>query len=144
MPQVTPDELALIQRQRVARLATADGQGSPHMIPICYAFDGEQFYSVLDGKPKRTSLMKLKRVRNILSNPNVALVLDHHEEDWDRLWYILVTGTADLIGEGETHRRAIALLKEKYPQYHNMVIDTNPVIRISPARIISWGRISPS
>ena len=143
MLELTPQEVALIQLQRVARLATADAQGSPHLIPVCFVFDGKHFYSVLDRKPKRTSLTKLKRVRNILSNPNVALLLDHYEEDWERLWYLLVRGTAHLMRHGEKHRRAIALLKEKYPQYHNMDIDRNPVIKISPARITSWGRISP-
>ena len=141
MPQLTPQERALIVARRVARLATADAHGAPHLIPICFAYDGDHFYSVLDRKPKRTSLTKLKRVRNILSNPNVALVLDHYEEDWDRLWYVLVTGVAQLIQEGEERRDAIGLLREKYPQYRNMDIDGNPVIKITPTRITSWGNV---
>ncbi len=111
----------------------------PHAIPICFAFDGRCFYSVLDRKPKRAPLSRLKRVRNILSNPSVALVLDHYEEDWGRLWYVLVTGTAEIVREGEEHARSIALLKEKYLQYRNMGIEGNPVIKITPSRITSWG-----
>ena len=140
MPQSDPDEAAFINGRRVARLATADGQGAPHLIPICFAYDGEHFYSVLDRKPKRTSVTKLKRVRNILSNPNVALVLDHYQEDWSGLWYLLVTGTAQLIHDGDEHRRSIGLLKEKYPQYRNMGIEQSPVIKITPSKLTSWGQ----
>ena len=141
MARLTSQEVVLIKARRVARLATADAYGAPHLIPICFAYDGEHFYSVLDCKPKRTSLTRLKRVRNILSNGSVALVLDHYEEDWGRLWYVLVTGTAMLIYEGDEHQRSISLLKEKYSQYRNMDIDENPVIKITPARITSWGKV---
>lgn len=141
MPTPTSEGVALISRQRVARLATADAHGTPHLIPVCFAYDGENIYSVLDRKPKRTSLTKLKRVRNILSNPNVALVLDHYDEDWSRLWYVLVMGTAQLIQQDEEQRRAISLLKEKYPQYRDMDVDDNPVIKIIPSRITSWGDV---
>ncbi len=145
---LTPQETALIKARRVAHLATADASGVPHLIPICFAYDGERFYSVLDQKPKRTSLTRLKRVRNILSNPNVALVLDHYEEAWSRLWYVLVTGTAQLIypegQEREEHQRAIGLLGEKYPQYRSMDIAENPMIKITPVRIVRWGKVTPS
>ena len=144
MAQLTPQQVALIQARRVGRLATADGRGAPHLIPICLASDGESIYSVLDSKPKRTSLNRLKRVRNILSNANVALVLDHYEEDWGSLWYLLVTGTAQIIQEGEEHRRAIGLLKEKYSQYRSMDIDMNPVIKITPEKVVSWGKAPSS
>ncbi len=138
---LTSQESALIKAGRVARMATADAQGAPHLIPVCFAYDGSYFYSVLDRKPKRAALTRLKRVRNILSNPNVALVLDHFEEDWSKLWYVLVTGTAQLVHAGEEHRRAIAVLREKYPQYRDMDIDENPVIRITPTRVTSWGAL---
>ena len=134
-------EAALINAVRAARLATADSDGVPHLVPICFAYDGEHFYSVLDRKPKRTSLMNLKRVRNMLSNPNVALVLDHYEEDWGKLWFVLVTGTAQIVQQGEEHQYAIAILRDKYPQYRSMDIDENPVIKITPARITSWDNV---
>ena len=143
MATLTSQEAAVIEARRVARLATADAQGVPHVISICFAWDGDRFYSVLDRKPKRTSLMRLKRVRNILSNPNVALLLDHYEEDWARLWYVLVTGTAQLIQEGEEHRHAIGLLREKYPQYRHMDMGESPVIKVTPERITSWGAVPP-
>ena len=141
MTHLTPQAAAVVKAARVARLATADAGGAPHLIPICFAYDGSCFYSVLDQKPKRAPLTGLKRVRNIMSNPKVALVLDHYEEEWDRLWYVLVTGTAELVRGGEEQRQAVALLREKYPQYRDMEIDENPVIKITPSRFTSWGQI---
>jgi len=98
---------------------------------------------VLDQKPKRTSIARLRRVRNIQANPQVALVVDHYEEDWLRLWYVLVFGRAELLWEGEERVTAIGLLRQKYPQYRKMDIEENPVIRISPTRVVSWAAGPP-
>jgi PPOX class probable F420-dependent enzyme len=129
----------LLAAAPIGRLATADAAGVPHVIPVCYAFDGQIIYSVLDQKPKRAALARLKRVRNIQANPQVALVVDHYEADWQRLWYILLTGRAELLLEEDERVEAIRLLRQKYPQYLDMPIDDNPVIKITPARVVSWG-----
>ena len=105
---------------------------------MCYAFDGQAVYSVLDQKPKRTALIRLKRVRNIQSNPKVSLVVDHYEEDWRHLWYLLVHGDALLLEVGQEQSEAVRLLRQKYQQYQHMDIDQNPVIKITPTRVISW------
>ena len=140
MPDLTDSEKQAVASMRVARLATSDPQGTPHVIPICFHYDGHRFYSVLDQKPKRTAVTNLKRVRNILSNPKVALVIDHWQEDWQGLWYVLINGTADLLHEGEEHQQALSSLREKYPQYRAMDLDTNPIIRITPTHTIRWGQ----
>lgn len=131
-------ETILVQNARVARFATADSSGAPHLIPICFVYDGTAFYSVLDQKPKRTSVTRLRRVRNILENPQVALVIDSYEEDWSRLWYILVTGAAEILEPGLEQSQAVAMLREKYPQYRDMDLEDAPVIKISPDRAVSW------
>jgi PPOX class probable F420-dependent enzyme len=140
MSQDSSPEPSFVNSIRVARLATADSTGAPHVVPICFAYDGESFYSVLDQKPKRAPIERLKRVRNILSNPRVSLVLDHYDEDWSRLWYGLVMGTALLLRSGPEHGRAIRLLRRKYVQYEEMSIDASPVIRIDPERMTWWGK----
>ena len=124
---------------RIGHLATADETGTPHVIPVCFALEGEVIYSVLDQKPKRISLTRLRRVRNILANPQVALVVDHYEEAWDRLWYILIRGRAELLLEGEELVEAIALLRQKYGQYQAMDIEDNPVIKIVIEGTVAWG-----
>ena len=114
------------------------------MIPVCFATRGQFIYSVLDQKPKRAALTRLRRVRNIQANPQVTLLVDHYEEDWSRLRYILVAGRAELLLEGEERVAAIALLRDKYPQYRGMDIDQNPVIKITATRVVSWGPGPPA
>ena len=128
----------------VGHLSTASKDCVPHVIPVCFALasleDGAAIYIALDGKPKRAALTRLRRVRNILENPQVALVVDHYDGDWTKLWYILLTGAAELLDGEEDDRRhcAILLLREKYPQYREMDIDENPVIKITPHRVVAW------
>jgi PPOX class probable F420-dependent enzyme len=136
--ELSPSQVQLLSEARVGHLATAGESGSPHVVPVCFAFDGMAIYSVLDQKPKRAALTRLRRVRNIQANPQVSLVVDHYEEDWGRLWYILVTGEAGLLLGGVQQEAAIALLRHKYPQYREMDIDQNPVIKITPTKIVSW------
>ena len=142
MRAFTAEELAFIHAQRVGRLATVDETGQPHAIPVCYACDGASFYIALDAKPKQVAPQQLKRVRNILENPRVALVIDRYSDDWSNLAYLLVRGTATLLPPGdEEHSRAVVLLRDRYPQYHAMPIDEQPVIAIRPTSVVSWGAL---
>ena len=140
--RLTNKEMAFIRAARVARLATADAKGQPLVIPICFAFDGKDFFSSIDEKPKRTSPQKLKRLRNIRENPQVSLVIDRYVENWRRLAYLLITGRARILSKGTRHRRAVRLLRKKYPQYREMAIEKRPIIVITPTRMKSWGNFS--
>ncbi len=143
MAQVSPSQARLLADARVGHLATADAAGVPHVVPVCYALAEKVIYSVLDQKPKRVSVARLRRVRNIQANPHIALVVDHYEEDWLSLWYILVLGRAELLWEGEERVTAIRQLRQKYPQYREMDIEGNPVIRITPTKVVSWAAEPP-
>ncbi|HKF55258.1 MAG TPA: TIGR03668 family PPOX class F420-dependent oxidoreductase [Blastocatellia bacterium] len=131
-----------ISDHRVARLATADASGRPSVIPICYAFDGITIYSPIDRKPKSVSAQDLKRVRNLEENPYVSLVIDDYSDNWAELSYVQISGTARMIEpddelQGE-HRRAVEMLRDKYPQYRSMDIDRTPMIKITPTRLKAW------
>jgi len=136
---LTPEFRRLVAEARVARLATADANGAPHVMPVCFALDGETVYFVIDQKPKRAGAMKLRRIRNILSNPQVTLLLDHYDEDWTRLWYVLLRGVASVIHRGPELRWALTLLRQKYPQYSAMTLEDRPVIRIRVFQAVTWG-----
>lgn len=125
---------------RVARLGTADATGRPLVVPICYAFDGRHCYSAIDAKPKRRAAGRLKRVRNIQQNPRVSFLVDHYEEEWSRLRYVIVQGRADLLSPGAEFAYAVDLLMAKYPQYRAMSLDRNSelVIKITPERVVEW------
>jgi PPOX class probable F420-dependent enzyme len=105
---------------RVARLATANPGGRPHVVPICFVLDGDRLYSAVDHKPKRR--VDLRRLDNLRANPAASVLVDHYDEDWDRLWWVRADGTATVLDPeddqvGEERGRAVALLVDKYPQY---------------------------
>jgi len=133
---------AKLETVRVARLATLDAKGGPHLIPICFACNGTVFYSAIDRKPKRVPPNRLTRLKNIKKTPQVALLVDHYEEDWARLWYVLVRGEAELVSSAVERKGALQLLRAKYPQYGpDMLQDDALVLRITPRRITAWGNI---
>ena len=137
---LTETEATFVHAQRVARLATADGDGHPHVVPVCYAFDGVRFYTPLDEKPKRVAGSELRRVRNIEARHEASLLVDQYDDDWSRLGYVLVHGRADvLMPEDAAHAHALVLLRERYHQYRTMALETLPVIVITPDRVVSWG-----
>jgi len=138
---IHPKVSEFISLHRVARLATADAQGTPHVVPICFAFDGQVIYSALDLKPKRVAGYKLKRLRNIMENPQVALVIDDYAEDWSTLAYVLIRGIAEILEGGAERQRAESLLRQKYPQYRKLLEEGCTVLKITPAKVTGWGRI---
>jgi len=141
VPTIEPSVRAFIAEHRVARLATSGDDANPHVIPVCYAFDGVRIYSALDLKPKRVEALRLKRVRNIVENPSVAFVVDDYSENWDQLAYVLVHGKAAIVTDPEEQTRAENMLRAKYPQYRELLEEGCVVLRIDPERVVHWGRI---
>jgi PPOX class probable F420-dependent enzyme len=122
-------------------LATANKTGRPHVIPICFTLDGKELSSPIDEKPKKAAPLRLKRIRNIRANPRVAVVIDRYDENWQRLAYVLITGRAKILLKGPKHKRAIQLLRKKYPQYRKMRLEDRPLIQIAISRWRSWGAV---
>ena len=119
----------------VARFATVDGDGQPHLVPCCFAFDGDVAYSVVDHKPKRSPA--LRRLDNIRANSAVSLLVDHYEDDWSCLWWVRFDGRARLLTDGPEHASAIALLCAKYEQYR-ATPPSGTVIAIDVREVRSW------
>ena len=130
--------LEFLKKGRVARLGTADREGRPLVVPICYVFDGQRLYSAIDAKPKRTR--RLKRLADIAQNPNVSLLVDHYEEDWRTLRYVIVKGQAEVLVGRSEYLAAIDDLAAKYPQYKKLPLEYkgSSVIRVIPKRVICW------
>jgi PPOX class probable F420-dependent enzyme len=134
----------ILMQARVARLATLDDKHRPHIVPVCFVYDGKLFYTAIDRKPKRVPRERLARLQNIRAVPRIALLIDEYDEDWTQLWYVLVRGKAKLIPKSaqEEHARAIRRLRAKYPQYgQGMLADDAPIIRITPGLVTFWGKI---
>jgi PPOX class probable F420-dependent enzyme len=136
-----------LEQARVARLATLDAQGVPHIVPICFVFvyHNRVFYTAIDLKPKRVEPRRLARLKHIQAAPQVALLVDKYDDDnWSQLWYVLARGRATLVPDSAKRERAAAIrrLRAKYPQYAaGMLADNAILIRIKPEQIISWGNI---
>lgn len=129
--------LARIRQARVARLASADTTGKPHLVPVCFVFQQGTFYLPLDLKPKRGQPPELKRVTNIRANPQAALLLDEYSDDWEHLWYILISGRADLVALAADVRSALAA---KYPQYAQGLLPADArCICLVPEHVSAWG-----
>ena len=138
---LTDAQYRFLEASRVGRLATADTAGVPHLVPVCYAVDGMSAYITVDEKPKRTDI-PLKRLRNIMENPAVALTVDRWDEDWSRLAWVMLRGSAVILDSGKEHDRAQDLLRTRYPQYRSMDIAPLPVIAIRIGRVLAWGDLS--
>jgi len=140
MPDMlSPREMAFVRGQRVARMATADAHGRPFAVPVCFVYLNGCLYTPVDEKPK--SGRRLRRLRNIEANPQVALVLDRYEDDWERLAWVLIRGRASLVTDGDEKAQATAALRRKYEQYHSMALEQLPLIRVNPEQTASWGAV---
>ena len=136
------DARRFVESMRVARLATADASGAPHVVPVCYALAGDNLYVTIDEKPKRTGVRAMKRLRNIDENPNVAVVVDRYDDDWSRLAWVMLRGRAEILDDGDEHDRAQAALRERYPQYRAMRLEPLPVIALRIGRVNAWGALA--
>jgi PPOX class probable F420-dependent enzyme len=121
--------------ERVARLATTDPDGRPHLVPIVFALDGDTLYSAVDRKPKRSRT--LRRIENARARPDVTVLVDHYEEDWTRLWWARLRGRARVLDDGEERRHALGLLAAKYPQYRAEPPD-GPVLAVDVTEVRAW------
>ena len=130
--------LKSLAKARVGHLATSTRKGKPLVVPICFALGARAIYSAIDQKPKRMKPLALRRVRNIVENQSVCLTVDDYEEDWKKLRYVIVLAKATLLTRGRERRTALSLLRGKYRQYRTMELESRPIIKIKPRRIIAW------
>jgi PPOX class probable F420-dependent enzyme len=134
-------ERQFLVKQFVAHLATADGDGVPHVVPVCFTILENTVYIAIDQKPKSGDPRALKRIQNIAANPSVALIVDHYEDDWQQLAWVMLRGTAEILESGDERKAAHTLLRQRYKQYEGMDFLGLPMIAIRIAHASSWGQI---
>jgi len=125
----------LVAAAPVARLGTLDRRLRPHLVPICFALERETLYTAVDRKPKRTR--RLRRLQNVRDRPQVTVLVDHYEEDWSRLWWVMLRGQGRVLEDGEEWQRALDLLAAKYAQYRTERLDA-AVIAVDVERWQLW------
>ena len=146
-PVLTPSERDLLAGARRAVLATIAPDGRPRLVPICFVLDDVRpvLYSPLDEKPKRVDEPRqLARVRDLLADPRVSVLVDRWDEDWARLAWLRCDGTATLLEPNvREHGAAVDALRAKYPQYAPHRLEVRPLIRVTIERTRSWGALQP-
>jgi PPOX class probable F420-dependent enzyme len=135
-------ERRFLAHRRIAHLATADARAAPHVVPVCFAISEGTLYITIDEKPKRQPGTALKRLRNIVENPAVAVVVDRYDEDWTLLGWVMLRGSAEILIDGTEHDDAQALLRGRYRQLNAMQIAQHAVIAVRIERTTSWGNLS--
>ena len=138
---LTEEQRRFLAAQRVAHLATADAAGRPHVVPICYALSGNTVYFTVDEKPKKKPGARLKRLSNLRENPMAALVVDRYDEDWSRLGWVMLQGSAEILESGDEHDLAQANLRARYPQLATMRLEGLPVVAVRIDHAASWGQL---
>lgn len=123
-----------------AYLATADAAGTPHVVPVTYAVDGDAVVHVVDAKPKRTT--NLRRLRNIAANPRVCFLVDRYDDDWARLWWVRADAVARVVESGPELDHAVRLLQARYARYLTDV-PAGPVLWAEVTRWTGWSAESP-
>ena len=141
---LTDQDRTFLAAQPVARLATSDSTGMPHVVPICFVVLDNALYFTIDEKPKAVDSRQLKRLRNIAENNQAAVIIDRYADDWALLGWVMLRGTAEIIDRGEEHDRAQDALKARYPPYRAMQLSSFPVIALRVQRVSRWGNLDPS
>jgi len=124
-----------VEEARSAVLSTVTAEGRPHAVPCCFVLTGDVVYSAVDAKPKST--LALRRLDNLAANPAACLLVDRYDDDWSRLWWIRVDGTARVLVDGDERDHALDLLAAKYHQYQE-TRPPGPVIAIDISDWRSW------
>lgn len=134
---------AFLAAARLGHLATADARGVPAVVPICFTVQGARLFTPIDAKPKRADWRGLQRVRNVLANPHVAVVVDRWDEDWRRLGWVHLRGRSALLEGGPLHGEGVTALRAKYAQYREMPLESAPVLAVEINAARHWGDLTP-
>jgi PPOX class probable F420-dependent enzyme len=133
-----------LHNSKIARLATVDpANNQPYVVPVVFAFNGNNIFIPIDDKPKRVNSNQLKRVKNIQKNPNISFLIDiYDDKDWNNLCYLMIQGKAriaNMENDIDTIEKAHFLLSNKYLQYRNMIIQIgDKCIVIDIQKAITW------
>lgn len=114
---LTPAELHFLENPRgLARIATVDAAGLPHVVPTGWSFSRDTGELHLTGR----GIAGSRRVRNLSAHPVAAAVIDgvDTENGW-HAWALVVRG----------------------PAAYDAGIDA---IRLTPADVTSWGIADPA
>jgi PPOX class probable F420-dependent enzyme len=119
----------------VARLSTVRPDGRPHVVPIVFALVGDTVFSAVDAKPKRST--DLQRLTNVRAEPRCALLVDHYDDDWRRLWWVRADGHGEVVDVGPAGHPGIQALVQRFSQYRDEP-PSGPLLVVTVQRWTGW------
>ena len=132
----------LLAECRTGHLATIAPSGIANLVPVCYSLVGDAIVIAIDEKPKRGG--ELARIANIRHDPRVTFLADRYDHaDWTRLAWVRIEGEATIVVSGALMQDALTALRSRYRQYNDMALESRPLIRIQPRRVVSWRADTP-
>ena len=144
MASWTSEVRSFLDARRVGHLATVGRDGTPHVVPVCYAVDDAGVVVIADAKPKRRPAARLARLEKLRRVPRAAVVVDDYDDDWRRLAWVMVRGPVEFLDEAAAHAAALALLRRRYAQYRAMPLDDPerfPVVRLVAELVNVWSAV---
>lgn len=125
----------LVESARVGHLATVGAERHPHIVPVCFALEGDIAYTAVDHKPKRST--RLRRIDNLMATAQACLMVDEYSEDWSTLWWVRLDGHGRVADDPDEVSRALRALGTKYVQYAEQP-PTGPVLAMDVTRWSGW------
>lgn len=125
-----------VAQARVGRLATIGGNNKPHLVPVCFSLDGDHIVTSIDQKPKTTTW--LRRLDNVRMNPSVSVLVDHFEEDWNRLWWVRLDGRGRVVEDSAELDGLLGGLRQKYRGQYGLHPPIGPAIVVDIERWVGW------
>jgi nitroimidazol reductase NimA-like FMN-containing flavoprotein (pyridoxamine 5'-phosphate oxidase superfamily) len=128
MGVLTPRQLKFLGEHELARLATASRDARPHVVPVIYAMDGEDFIVAID--------YGTKKLKNLRENRRVALVVDDYQPNHA----VMIEGECELFERGKEYLRLLGVLFDRFEIYrrHPWGEGESPIMKVRPTKAVSW------
>lgn len=124
----------LLEEGRVGRLGLLDLEGAPRVLPVTYALAEGRVWSAIDRKAKRAG--EPARLRFVRRDRRAALTVDRYSDDWEKLAWVQVLGTVEVVDVAEG-AAALEALSAKYEPYREEP-PPGPLLALRPKRYLWW------
>ena len=124
---------------RIARMATANKIGQPHVVPVWYAWDGNTLWI--------SAYSDTRKVKDLEENPLLSVAIDEVSPD-GKTQAVILEGKAELLhAPAELLQRQFTWIYSRYvgadhvsePTYQDWINDPqNTLIELTPNKIYVW------
>jgi PPOX class probable F420-dependent enzyme len=127
-----------LEEPLIARMATVDGKGQPHVVPVWYGWDGQSIWI--------SSFSNTRKVNELKSNPKISVSIDASING--RTKAVILEGEVELVSEpGDFLRKQFHWIYERYlgekgvmeKEPQGWIEDPqNLLIKLTPKKLFTW------